>query len=100
MLGVRESRAWRWRTRRADGRLGDGGPGGHAVHGLLDEEKAQIVAVFEEWGEIDRSHRKLAHRGSYLHRVWVSPSSVKRVLAEHGLHLRRPPRARHQRSIL
>ena len=92
-LGVRESRAWRWRTRRDDDRLGDEAPGGHAVHGLLDGEKAEIVAVFEEWAEIDRSHRKLAHRGSYLQRVWVSPSSVKRVLAEHGLHLRRPPRA-------
>jgi putative transposase len=92
-LGVRETRAWRWRTRRGDGRLDDETPGGHAVHGLLEAEKAEIVAVFEEWGEVDRSHRKLAHRGSYLHRVWVSPSSVKRVLAEHGLHVRRPPRA-------
>lgn len=93
VLGVRETRAWRWRTRRGDGRLDDETAGGHAVHGLLEAEKAEIVAVFEEWGEVDRSHRKLAHRGSYLHRVWVSPSSVKRVLAEHGLHVRRPPRA-------
>lgn len=92
-LGLRESRAWRWRTRRDNGRLGDGSPGGHAVHGLLEEEKAEIVAIFEEWGEIDRSHRKLAHRGSYLGRVWVSPSSVKRVLADHGLQLRHPRRA-------
>jgi hypothetical protein len=83
LLGVRESRAWRWRTRRADDRLGDGGPGGHAVHGLLDEEKAQIVAVFEEWGEIDRSHRKLAHRGSLTlapaarrSAVWALASAV------------------------
>ena len=35
-----------------------------------------------EWGEIDGSHRKLAHRGSYLARVWVSPSTVLRVLLE------------------
>lgn len=46
---------------------------------------------------MDGSHRKLAHRGSYLHRVWVSPSSVLRVLLEHGRLLPvRPPRARVQ----
>ena len=48
---------------------------------------------FDEWGETDRSHRKLAHRGSYVGRVWVSPSSVRRVLAAGGLVLRRPRRA-------
>ncbi|MGH2717149.1 MAG: hypothetical protein ACRDJU_01030 [Actinomycetota bacterium] len=48
--------------------------------------------MFEEWGELDRSHRKLAHRGSYLTRVWVSPSTVRRVLAARGLALHRPPR--------
>ena len=30
--------------------------------------------------------------GSYVHRVWVSPATVRRVLAAHGLVLRRPPR--------
>ena len=50
------------------------------MHGLLAEEVAEILALFDEWGEIDRSHRKLAHRGSYLDRVWVSPSTVRRVL--------------------
>ena len=39
----------------------------------------------ERWGEVDRSHRKLAHRGSYTETVWVSPSTVRRVLAAHGL---------------
>jgi putative transposase len=43
-------------------------------------------------GQIDRSHRKLAHRGSYLGRVWVSPSSVRRVLDAEGLRLRPLPR--------
>lgn len=28
----------------------------------------------DEFGETDRSHRKLAHRGSYERRVWVSPA--------------------------
>ncbi|MGH8903061.1 MAG: hypothetical protein ACRDYA_15660 [Egibacteraceae bacterium] len=59
---------------------------------LAPEEAAEIVALFDEWAETDRSHRKLAHRGSYLGRVWVSPSSVRRVLAAHGLTLRRPKR--------
>jgi hypothetical protein len=43
-------------------------------------------------GEVDRSHRKLAHRGSYLERVWVSPASVRRVLEREGLRLRPLPR--------
>ncbi len=48
------------------------------MHGLLSDEVAEIVALYHEWGETDGSHRKLAHRGSYLERVWVSPSSVRR----------------------
>lgn len=92
-LEFAESRAWRWRRRLGLQRLEDLPAGGHPVHGLLDEERDVIVALFEEWGAVDRSHRKLAHRGSYLGRVWVSPASVKRVLAEKGLHLRRPRRA-------
>lgn len=62
------------------------------MHGLLDWEAAEIVALFNQWAQIDTSHRKLAHRGSYLGRVWVSPSSVRRVLAAQGLYLRRPRR--------
>ncbi len=96
LLELKESRAWRWRVRRQGDRLIDRSSGGHAVHGLLPAEQEAIVAVFEQWGEIDRSHRKLAHWGSYVGAVWVSPSSVKRVLAAQGLHLRRPPR--HARS--
>jgi transposase InsO family protein len=93
LLELKESRAWRWRVRRQGDRLVDRVGGGHAVHGLLPSEREAIVAVFEQWGEIDRSHRKLAHRGSYLGVVWVSPSTVKRVLAAQGLHLKRPKRA-------
>ncbi|HZE15801.1 MAG TPA: integrase core domain-containing protein, partial [Mycobacterium sp.] len=40
-------------------------------------------------------HRKLAHRGSYLGLVWVSPSTVRRVLAAHDLVLKRPRRVKH-----
>ena len=62
------------------------------MHGLLTEEAAEILALFDQWGETDRSHRKLAHRGSYLGRVWVSPSSVRRVLHLADKHFRALPR--------
>jgi transposase InsO family protein len=62
------------------------------VHGLRPEEVTEILALFEAWGDVDRSHRKLAHRGSYLGIVWVSPATVRRVLAAHGLVLKRPRR--------
>jgi putative transposase len=92
VLELNRVRAYRWLERRAAARLDDERPGGHPVHGLLDGEIEDILVLFEEWGEVDRSHRKLAHRGSYLGRVWVSPSSVLRVLAARGLRLRQPRR--------
>jgi len=67
------------------------------LHGLRPEEITAILELFERWGEIDRSHRKLAHRGSYLGIVWVSPATVRRVLAAHGLVLKRPRRVRSER---
>ncbi len=91
-LELKPSRAWRWQRRRQAGTLEDRAAGGHAAHGLLPVERDRIVALFDQWGEIDRSHRKLAHRGSYTGTVWVSPSTVERVLAAHGLVLRRPRR--------
>jgi putative transposase len=81
VLELGEVRAHRWFARRARGALADAAPGGSPLHGLLPEEIEEILALFDEWGETDRSHRKLAHRGSYLGRVWVSPSSVRRVLS-------------------
>ncbi|PZR65633.1 MAG: integrase [Solirubrobacterales bacterium] len=54
------------------------------MHGLLDWEIGEILALAREWGEIDASHRKLAHRGSYEQRVWVSAATVFRVLLAHG----------------
>jgi transposase InsO family protein len=96
LLEVDRSRLWRWKTRQHHDRLEDARPGGRAIHGLLEWEEAEILALFEEWGPVDFSHRKLAYRGSYLDRVFVSPSSVDRVLARHGLALAgnpRPPRS-------
>jgi putative transposase len=92
-----EGRAWRWRRRRDAGCLDDGKPGA-AVHSLRPEEVTEILELFEQWGDVDRSHRKLAHRGSYTHRVWVSPATVRRVLAAHGLVLKRPRRIRSERK--
>ncbi|WP_419552455.1 integrase core domain-containing protein [Candidatus Poriferisodalis sp.] len=91
-LEVDRARVWRWRQRRAAGRLEDLAAGGNPIHGLLECEEAEILALFDDWGDIDRSHRKLAHRGSYEQRVWVSPSTVDRVLARHGLALQGDPR--------
>ncbi len=92
LLDLNETRAWRWIGRRDRDELDDKTPGGNPLHGILSDEAAAIVALFHDWGEVDRSHRKLAHRGSYLGRVWVSPSTVRRVLAGHGLRLRPPSR--------
>jgi putative transposase len=84
---VSDSRVHRWRARRRDaGTLVDQAPG-HAMHALLPEEIAAILDVAEHWGPVDRSHRKLAHRGSYQNLVWVSPATFRRVLVAHGLTL-------------
>jgi putative transposase len=91
-LELGELRAYRWLARRAAGRLADATPGGSPMHGLLAEEVTEVLALFDEWGEVDLSHRKLAHRGSYLGRVWVSASSVRRVLFEHDKRFRPLPR--------
>ena len=97
VLGLRERRARYWQQRAAAGLLADRAPGGTAVHALRPGEVAAILELATEWGEIDGSHRKLAHRGSYLGRVWVSPSTVLRVLLEYGRALpHRPPRPRSQ----
>jgi transposase InsO family protein len=87
-LELGEVRAHRWYARRARGRLADKRPGGFPMHGILPEEAEEILALFDQWGEVDRSHRKLAHRGSYLGRVWVSPSTVRRVLFLADKHFR------------
>ncbi|MEY8016639.1 transposase [Mycobacterium servetii] len=91
-LELGELRAHRWIARRAIGQLVDKIPGGSPMHGLLDEEVSEVLALFDQWGETDRSHRKLAHRGSYLGRVWVSPSSVRRVLFLADKHFRPLPK--------
>lgn len=60
---------------------------------VLEWEQTEIVALFNE-GARSTAPTASSHRGSYLGRVRVSPSSVHRVLAAHGLTLRRPFPAR------
>ncbi len=92
-LGLSPRRLERWRARvGAGGSLEDAAPGGAPVHGVTPAEQDEIVAVFNEWAEVDRSHRKLAHRGSWLGRFWASPSTVARVLERRGLRFKSPKR--------
>ena len=84
LLGLDSDRVRRWWQRRAVGELADRRPGA-PVHGILPAERDAIVALAETWGPVDRSHRKLAHRGSRLGVVHVSESTVFRVLAAEGL---------------
>lgn len=80
-------RVSRWRDRfDTGGSLTDAKPGPDvALHGLLDWERQAIIEVYDQWAEIDRGYRKLAHRGSRLGAVYVSESSVYRVLNAEGL---------------
>lgn len=94
VLEVDRRRVWRWQRRRtssSSGGLEDRRPGGNPIHGVLEWEIEAILDLAEQWGPIDRSHRKLAHRGSYLNQVWVSPSTVRRVLAKADVNLPAAP---------
>jgi hypothetical protein len=87
-LGLDHVRVLRWQARATAGRLDDARPGPDTpLHALLDWEREAICKLAAEWGEIDRSHRKLAHRGSRLDLVHVAESTVLRVLTEAGVHL-------------
>ena len=94
VLELDNRRCRRWQHRRGAGRLDDNTAGGTAVHAITPFERRAIVELFERWGDIDGGYRKLAHRGSYENLVWVSPSTLYRVLAAQGLVLpARPQRA-------
>ncbi len=97
-LGLEHARLLRWQHRATTDRLADAKPGLEVpLHALLEHERAAIVKVAEDWAEIDRSHRKLAHRGSRLELFYASESTVLRVLLDEGIHLpERPPRERRE----
>jgi putative transposase len=96
VLDLADVRAHRWRARlRETGTLEDQDPGGGPVHGILAWEEQAILDLIEQWGQVDRSHRKIAHRGSYTGQVFVSPSTVLRVALKHRVSLPgEPVRAR------
>jgi putative transposase len=71
-LGLDHAQYYHWAARCDQGQLEDAAPRGHPLHGLLAWERAAVVELFDAWGEIDRSHRKLAHRGSRIGLVHVS----------------------------
>lgn len=77
--------------------LADQPPGpvpGEALHALLDWERDVVVKLAMDWGRIDLSRRKLAHRGSRLGAVHVAESTVLRVLSAAGMHLPGVPQVR------
>ena len=92
VLEIDHWRVSRWSRRGAEDRLADFAPGGNAVHGLLAWEVDAILSISDQWGGIDRSHRKLAHRASRVGAVFVSESTFYRVLSAHGVVLPGPPR--------
>ena len=95
VLEVEPARVSRWQARRAARVSLEDAPGGpgEALHAILPGERQAIIALYEQWGDIDRGTRKLAHRGSRLDWVHASESTVLRVLRTEGLVLA-PPRPR------
>jgi putative transposase len=93
LLDVNDRRVSHWQQRRQAGLPLDDAPPGpaEALRGLLTWERQAILELFVAWAEIDRCHRKLAHRGSRLGKVFVSESSVLRVLQAENLVLPAPP---------
>ena len=95
-LRVPHTRLLGWQARAAAGETlqdrGSGPVAGEAAHGLLEWEKAAIVELAKAWEQTDLTHRKLAHRGSRLGEVYVSESSVLRVLEAAGMRLPGLPR--------
>ncbi|MGO1536887.1 MAG: hypothetical protein ACTHWM_08260 [Yaniella sp.] len=86
VLGLEHVRVLRWQRRATTDRLADARPGpDYAVHALLAAEVEAILDIAEAWGSVDRSHRKLAHRGSRLDAFYASESTVLRVLQQAGL---------------
>lgn len=101
-LGLDHARMLAWSAKaNAGADLADASPGpvpGEALHALLDWERDAVVELAQRWGQIDLSHRKLAHRGSRLGRVFVAESTVLRVLTAAGMHLPGLPVVRERRG--
>ena len=92
VLELPEVRAYRWLGRRAAGTLADRRPGRARCTACSTTRSPRSSPCSTSGARSTARHRKLAHRGLLPARVWVSPSSVRRVLAAQGLRLRPPPR--------
>jgi transposase InsO family protein len=84
-----------------EGRALDRLPAGAAgTNRLLRSEEQRILDLIEDWAPIDRSPRKLAHRGSYTGSVFISPSTVQRLALKHGIVLPgEPPRPARRKLV-
>lgn len=92
VLQVVDVRAHRWRARlRETGWLEDRRALGDPVHRILAWEEQAILDLIEQWGPVDCSHRKLAHRGSYTATVFVFASTLLRVALKHHVTLPEDP---------
>lgn len=91
VLGLDRRRAHRWITRRHARTLTDAPPGA-SLNALLPDEVAAIHTTFDAWGEVDRSQRRLAHRGSPTGTFWAAPPTVRRVSNAADLRFRPLPR--------
>lgn len=92
VLGVPLKTLQRWRQRASRGDDLESKKPGRSVTGITPVEEDQILRLADEWGEIDRSPRKLAARGARLGWVYVCASTVRRVLKAHGVILPKPVR--------
>lgn len=101
-LGLDHARMLTWAAKATAGSdMADAAPGpppGETLHALLGWEKDAVLKLAKDWGRIDLSHRKLAHRGSRIGAVHVAESTVLRVLAAAGMHLPGLPQIRERRG--
>ena len=92
VLELSDVRVHRWRARlRETGSLEDRQPLADPVHRILAWEEQAILELIEQWALVDRSHRKLAQRGSYTGQLFVSPSTLLRVALKHQVKLPEDP---------
>ena len=92
VLGLSDRRYRYWIRRQDSGKNLDDGRPGASPGALMPCEVEAIVKAFETFVDKDFSHRRLAHRGSYNGLFWASASTVRRVLSDHDLRFRHPPR--------
>jgi hypothetical protein len=75
VLELVDERAHRWRARlRETGTLEDRGPGGGAVHGLLEWEEQAILELIEQWAVHEYRRRHHPRSPPPRFRGWRRPA--------------------------